>query len=92
LKDYFDLDVLLTESDVTAEQLRRSIEATFSRRQMALPQQVPAGLSNAFATDPAKQAQWKAFLKKNRLPAVELADLVVRLRDTLLGTLAPAAG
>jgi len=45
VKDYFDLDVLLQESRLNAGELRRAIEATFARRQTALPIELPAGLS-----------------------------------------------
>jgi hypothetical protein len=83
MKDYFDLDVLLQEGDFEAADLRRAIEATFQRRQTALPAQLPAGLSDAFVADATKQAQWNAFLKKNRLPSVDFHDLVARLRIRL---------
>ncbi len=55
--------------------------ATFERRQLALPAGLPAGLSDGFSSDVAKQAQWAAFLKKNRLEALELAPVVARLRE-----------
>jgi hypothetical protein len=83
MKDYFDLDVLMQERRLDAGELRRAIEATFARRQTQLPAELPAGLSDAFVSDPTKQAQWKAFLKKNRLVPVDLGDLVVRLRTSL---------
>lgn len=83
MKDYFDLDVLMQESDFEAAALRRAIEATFQRRQTPLPADLPAGLSDAFAADATKQAQWKAFLKKNRLPPANLDDIVTRLRISL---------
>ncbi len=83
MKDYFDLDVLMQESTLDASELRRAIEATFERRQMALPDELPSGLSDAFASDAAKQAQWKGFLKKNRLVPSDLGNLVMRVRTRL---------
>lgn len=83
MKDYFDLDVLLQERDFEPADLRRAIEATFQRRQTALPTHLPAGLSDAFAGEVSKQAQWKAFLKKNRLDPTDFHDLVTRLRSSL---------
>lgn len=80
MKDYFDLWVLLGENTLDQAKLRRAIEATFNRRKMAMPTSLPAGLSDAFAADTIKQAQWNAFLKKNRLDLVALADVVTRLR------------
>lgn len=83
MKDYFDLDVLMQERTLDAGELRRAIEATFARRQMALPAELPTGLSDAFVHDATKQAQWKAFLKKNRLVPADFGDVVTRLRSSL---------
>ena len=83
LKDYFDLDVLLREDALDAALLRRAIEATFVRRGTVMPTDWPEGLSDAFAGDSAKQTQWKAFLRKNRLDPAELPDVIARLRDGL---------
>lgn len=81
MKDYFDLWVLMTEGTLDPAELRRAMAATFERRQLALPAGLPAGLSDGFSSDAAKQAQWTAFLKKNRLEALELAPVVARLRE-----------
>jgi hypothetical protein len=83
LKDYFDLWVLLGDASLDAAQLRQAVQATFDRRQTPLPNARPAGLSAAFATDAHKQAQWKAFLRKNRLPALALSDVVDHLEAAL---------
>ncbi len=81
MKDYFDLWVLLNEGALESTELRRAIDATFSRRQLQLPDTTPLGLSDAFARDTVKTAQWTAFLKKNRLQALDLVDVVTLLRD-----------
>lgn len=81
MKDYFDLWVLLDNNCLETAELRRAIEATFARRQLPMPHSVPTGLSDAFAQDAAKQRQWSAFLKKSRLDALDLPDVVVRLRS-----------
>jgi hypothetical protein len=86
MKDYFDLWVLLDDKTLDPLELRRAIEATFARRKMALPSfgaSLPSGLSEQFAQDALKQTQWNAFLRKNRLGAVALADVVARLRNEL---------
>lgn len=80
MKDYFDLLILLSEDDLDATQLHRAVGATFERRRMAMPASLPSGLSDAFAQDAAKQRQWIAFLKKNRLDALDLAEVVSLLR------------
>ena len=81
MKDYFDLWVLLTEGALEPTELRRAIDATFARRQLQVPDTTPSGLSHAFAQDAVKTAQWIAFLKKNRLQALNLLDVVTLLRD-----------
>lgn len=83
MKDYFDLDVLMQERTLDAGELRRAIDATFARRQMGIPTELPSGLSEAFASDPSKRTQWKAFLQKNRLASVDLSALIARLRTNL---------
>ncbi|MBN8449898.1 MAG: nucleotidyl transferase AbiEii/AbiGii toxin family protein [Candidatus Accumulibacter sp.] len=80
MKDYFDLWVLLREGDLDDAELVRAIQATFIRRLTALPEGVPGGLSDGFATDAGKQAQWRAFVTKNRLDAIALGELVQHLR------------
>jgi hypothetical protein len=75
--------VLLDDKTLDPLELRRAIEATFARRKMALPSfgaSLPSGLSEQFAQDALKQTQWNAFLKKNRLGALALGDVVARLR------------
>lgn len=81
MKDYFDLWVLLTEGALEPTELRRAIDATFARRQLQVPDTTPSGMSHAFAQDAVKTAQWIAFLKKNRLQALNLMDVVTLLRD-----------
>jgi len=81
MKDYFDLRVLLDDNALDPSEMRRAIEATFERRKMAMPSSVPVGLADTFSADATKQIQWNAFLKKNRLDAVVLADVVNKLRE-----------
>ena len=80
MKDYFDLWVLLAEDALETAELRRAVEATFDRWRLAMPSTLPSGLSDAFVQDVAKQRQWAAFLKKNRLEALDLAEVVALLR------------
>ena len=60
----------------------RAIQATFARRRTSMPEAhgIPAGLRDGFAMDAGKQAQWRAFVTKNKLDAVALGDLVQHLR------------
>jgi predicted nucleotidyltransferase component of viral defense system len=90
MKDYFDLWVLLTEGGLDTAELRRAVEATFLRRQLAMPDTIPTGLSDAFAHDAVKQAQWAAFLKKNRLQPLGLIEVVGLLRNVFQTLQRPA--
>ena len=81
MKDYFDLWVLLTEGALESTELRHAVAATFARRQLAVQDTIPSGLSDAFAQDAGKRAQWAAFLNRNRLGALDLVEVVTRLRD-----------
>lgn len=76
MKDYFDLRALAREGALDARQLADAIAATFQHRGTDVPVEVPLGLSDEFARDAAKRAQWKAFLSKNRLDAPTLDEVV----------------
>ena len=90
MKDYFDLDLLLQDEALDPAELRRSIEATFARRNLALPHDWPVGLSTGVASNPIKQAQWAAFQRKNRQEPVPLTVVVERLRVGLARLGSPA--
>ena len=57
MKDYFDLWVLAKYSEFDSQILTQAITATFQRRQTGIPDGVPIGLSNEFASDPQKDKQ-----------------------------------
>lgn len=80
MKDYFDLWMLLRDGDLDDAELVRAVQATFTRRRTALPDGVPAGLSDAFASDAGKLSQWRAYVSKNKLNAIALGELVQALR------------
>lgn len=80
MKDYFDLRALAREGVLDARLLADAIAATFQRRGTALPVDAPLGLSDEFARDAAKRAQWKAFLGKNRLDAPALDEVIAEVR------------
>jgi Nucleotidyl transferase AbiEii toxin, Type IV TA system len=84
MKDFFDLWVLLHDTTLDDSELKRAIEATFARRQTPMPATLPIGLSEAFAAGATKQVQWKAFLRKNKLDAMDLAELVRYVRGRAL--------
>lgn len=91
LKDYLDLWVLLDREALNAHTLARAIAATFVRRGMSVPTDLPIGLTDEFATDPSRQAMWLAFLKKNQLAVTPLLEVVTTLRTRLEPALIQAA-
>lgn len=90
MKDYFDVRALLREGEVDTGLLARAISATFARRRTALPEGIPGGLNDDFARDETKQAQWRAFLGKNRLDCPALEQVVADIRARLMAPLAEA--
>lgn len=84
MKDYFDLWILARHTEFDGNILRQAIKATFDRRKSVLTGQAPFGLTDAFAQDIQKQTQWQAFLRKNRLDAPALGNLIASLSTFLL--------
>lgn len=91
VKDYFDLSVLLERETLDADLLAQAIKATFERRGMAVPSELPVGLTDEFAHDVSRQALWQSFVRKNELDPEPLASIVGRLRLTLEPALKRAA-
>lgn len=87
MKDFFDLALLLRDDTLDDAQLQRAVEASFARRQAAMPRAMPSGLSDAFAEDTTKQTPWRAFLNKNKLEPKDLRDVIgsIRARATQFG-------
>jgi predicted nucleotidyltransferase component of viral defense system len=85
LKDFFDLYLLCDRFPFDGSALAEAIRATFGRRATALPDGTPTGLSDQFAQDRAKQAQWSAFVRKGKLDGAPqiLGPVILRLREFL---------
>jgi predicted nucleotidyltransferase component of viral defense system len=92
LKDYWDMLVIFERETLDQAMLVQAVAATFARREMALPQQLPIGLSDEFANDASRKAVWLAFLRKNELPWLELTAAVAQLRTVLWPVLRQAGG
>lgn len=67
MKDFFDLWAIAETFSFDGPVLAEAIQATFERRDTALPRQTPIALTAAFAEDVAKQAQWRGFLRRTAL-------------------------
>lgn len=84
MKDYYDVWMLQRGFKIDEARLQRAIAATFARRRTDLPATTPEGLSDAFADDPGKQAQWNAFVRNLSAPGPTLAEVVKDLQAWLL--------
>lgn len=83
LKDYFDLSLLFERERLDSVLLAQAIRATFERRGMRPPLDVPVGLTSNFSRDVSRQSLWAAFLRKNGLPLEPLWQVVDRLQAGL---------
>lgn len=91
MKDYLDLFVLLHRESLDTDLLAQALKATFERRGMAVPAELPVGLMDEFAHDPSRQSLWQVFVKKNELALEPLPSIVDRLRVALGAALNRAA-
>lgn len=87
MKDYFDIWLLARDFSFEGMTLKAAIEATFFRARVPLPDNIPMGLTAAFAENPAKRSQWEAFVRQRvAMPETTpaLTQVVVKMRDFLL--------
>ena len=80
MKDFFDIHALAREGMLDIAELGVAIAATFQRRATPIPAGVPLGLSDEFAQDFVKRAQWLGFLRKNRLGELALGNVIDDVR------------
>lgn len=88
MKDFYDLKVIGARFVLDREVLARAIAATFERRKTDLPEGLPLALGAQFAGDQAKQRQWAAFLRRNRLD--EKANLFADCQAQIVELVKPA--
>jgi hypothetical protein len=83
MKDYFDIWTLSRQFDFDGHTLGNAIAKTFSNRRTTIVSE-PVGLTAKFADDPAKKAQWRAFIRKSRLDAsADLGEVVFAVANFL---------
>lgn len=89
MKDFYDLWAIPRATSIDQADLRAAIEATFKRRNTAVPTEPPPGLSNAFGDDPEKARQWLAFAEGTELRGVPLSTVVADIRTYMSAALDP---
>lgn len=94
MKDFFDLWLLSATHRFDGATLAAAIAATFARRGTSLPETRPLALTDDFALDPAKQAQWRAFVERARLrnAPTDLAVVIQRIDTFVLPAARGATG
>jgi len=92
MKDLVDILFLSRTHGFDGPTLVRAIASTFDRRKTPFPAGIPEALGDAFVSSSAKDAQWRAFVRRSRLVdgVSGLDDVVPVLRDFLLPPLAAA--
>lgn len=91
IKDYYDLALLARSYPFDGAILVEAIRATFRHRETAI-EEVPVGLTDAYSSDPARAAQWKAFVRRSRFDSRSTLDeLVGQVRDFAAAPLSATA-
>jgi predicted nucleotidyltransferase component of viral defense system len=76
MKDFFDVDHLARSFAFDGSSLLAAVRATFERRITEIPTSAPVAITAAFSSDPNKQMQWKAFLRRTEASVAALDDVV----------------
>lgn len=87
MKDFYDIWIISQRFKFEREVLEQAVLKTFERRRTPLPSGIPQALTPEFTDDPSKQAQWKAFLRKNKLSVnhePELAFVADHIKNFLI--------
>jgi len=85
LKDFYDLYILLKHIDFSDKELSLAIKATFERRKIPLPKDIPVAFTHKFIEDGTKDIQWKSFIKRNSLDtSLQLLEILKYIEKRLL--------
>jgi hypothetical protein len=86
MKDFYDLWILARDFAFQGKPLSRAIQATFHKRQTALPKQLPLAMTAEFYADDGKRKQWQGFIRKSKLDTegVGLDEIAVVLQIFLM--------
>ena len=93
MKDFYDIWLIAKQFAFEGPVLVEAIKATFQRRNTTIPDSIPKGLSDEFASDPEKATQWKSFLSRTGLQTVSagLEQVVHELHAFLIPLIDAAA-
>jgi hypothetical protein len=80
MKDFYDLLALARHFPFDGRTVSAAVRATFDRRTTPIPSRRPTGLSEAFASDLQKMAQWAAFTARTPL-LIQLGSLSATVEE-----------
>jgi hypothetical protein len=84
LKVLWDLHRLIASGQVDANLVPGAVADAFRDRVVPVPKSVPLLLSEEFAADASRQTVWAAFLKRARVDAPALSEVVRRVQREAL--------
>jgi hypothetical protein len=91
IKDYYDVALLARLYPFDGALLAEAIHSTFSHRGTTV-EPTPVGLTGAFTSDPARAAQWRAFVRRSRIDSGwQLEKVVEQVHLFAAGPLAAVA-
>ncbi len=85
MKDFYDVHALALTFPFAGPALASAIRTTFERRGTPLPVDEPLVLGRAFLRAPERQVQWRAFLRRGRLPGPTEATALAEMLLAFLG-------
>lgn len=93
MKDFYDVFILLNHMRVDDGLLTQAIKATFERRKIELPWELPVAFTADFWDDDIKNVQWNAFLNRSTLSDFKhsFSEVLIELRNRLWPLLQKAA-
>jgi predicted nucleotidyltransferase component of viral defense system len=85
MKDFYDIYILLNYMKLDDDVLAEAIRATFQRRKIELPSELPVAFTPDFLADGNKETQWRAFLNRSKLSefSFSIAEVLNALRERL---------
>jgi len=85
MKDFYDLTVIMSNSDLEGAILSKAISATFAKRETLIRPEELTIFTHSFIQNEAKQIQWKAFIRKNDLDiTTTFPEIMVQIEKFLL--------
>lgn len=87
MKDFYDIWRISHLVRFEGKTLVHALRATFDRRETPLPQELPVALTEAFAGEPGKERQWRAFIQQVEHLDLDLQDMLDGLQTFLLPVL-----